>query len=188
MISLRHLTIASCSLLLSRLDRMLRKVDRNTLIDDITLFRTKNLSAHHIVDLVRRQDDSSVRTDMKKLRFLLYEISTLRYILHQIHHYVLSHTIIEKKNKILIIEDVFLNAFFLKCVCNLIYVEVEILHADLIDSERMNLVNRFNDSFDTLIVFIIMYQIFAQNVNLDKCCFRMIVATSAINVFSKIQA
>jgi hypothetical protein len=188
MISLRHLTITSCSLLLSRFDRMLRKVDRNTLIDDITLFRTKDLSAHHIVDLVRRQDDSSVKTDMKKLRFLLYKVSTLRYILHQIHHYVLFHTIMKKKNKILIIEDVFLNAFFLKCVCNFIYVEVEVLHADLIDSKRVNFVNKFIDSSDILIVLIIMYQIFAQNVNLNKCCFRMIVATSAINVLSKIQA
>jgi hypothetical protein len=188
MISLRHLTIANFSLLLNRLDRMLRKIDRNTLIDDINLFRAKDLSAHHIVDFVRRQDDSSIKTDMKKLRFLLYETSTLRYILHQVHHYVLSHTIIEKKKKIFIIENVFFNAFFLKCVCNFIYVEVEVLHADLIDSKRMNLVNRFNDSFDSLIVFIIMYQIFAQNVNLNKCCFRIIVATSIINGLSKIQA
>jgi hypothetical protein len=99
MISLRHLTIASFSLLLNKLDRMLRKVDRNTLIDDITLFRAKDLSVYHIVDLVKRQDDSSIKTNMKKLRFLLYEVSTLRYILHQVHHYVLSHTIIEKKKR-----------------------------------------------------------------------------------------
>ncbi len=97
MISLRHLTIANFSLLLNKFDRMLRKIDRNTLIDDITLFRAKDFSAHHIVDLVRRQNDSSIKTNMKKLRFLLYEASILRYILHQVHHYVFSHTIIEKK-------------------------------------------------------------------------------------------
>ncbi len=73
-------------------------------------------------------------------------------------------------------------------MCNLIYVKAEVLHVDLIDSEKMNFVNKFNDSFDNLIVLIIMYQIFAQNVNLNKCCFRMIVVTSVINVFSKIQA
>jgi hypothetical protein len=82
MISLRHLTIANCSLLLSKLDRMLRKIDRNIFIDDIILFRAKDLFAHHIIDFVKRQNDSSIKTDMKKLRFLLYEILTLRYIFH----------------------------------------------------------------------------------------------------------
>jgi hypothetical protein len=188
MAPLRHLTIASCSLLLSRLDRMLRKVGRNTLVDDITLFRTKGLSAHHIVDLVRRQGDPPVRTGMEKLRFLLYGAPTLRYILHQIHHYVLPHTVTGKKNKILITEDVPLNAFFLECVCNLIYVEAGVLHAGLTDSERVNLVNRFNDPSDTLVVLIIMYQVSAQGVNLDKCCSRVIVATPAINAPSEIQA
>ncbi len=188
MTSLRHLIIASCSLLFSKFDKMLKKVNRNILVDDIILFRKKNLFVHHIVDFVRRQDNSSIKTDMKKFRFLLYEISTLRYILHQVHHYVFFHTIIEKKNKILIIEDVFFNAFFLKCVCDFIYVETEVFHVDLIDSEKVNFVNKFNDSFNSLIVFIIMYQIFAQNVNLDKCCFKMIVVISIINVSSKIQA
>jgi hypothetical protein len=185
--SLKHLTIANCSLLLFRLYRMFKSIDRNTLMNDITLFRIKELFAHHIVNLVRRENDLISKTNLKKLRFLLYDVLTLRYIMHQIHIYVLLHKEIDMRRKLLITKNISLNAFFMKNVCNFIYVKTEILHAKLIDIERVNLINRFNDSNDSLLILIIMYQMSAQDVNLNKCCFRAIVTISAINVFFEIQ-
>lgn len=74
-----------------------------------------------------------------------------------------------------------MNSYFLEVVCKLIYVEAEVLHANLSDLERVNLVNRFNNPGDTLIVLIIIYQVSFQGVNLDNCCCRVVVAMSALN-------
>ncbi len=82
MIFLRHLIIVSCFFLFNKLDKMLRKIDRNTLIEDIILFKTKDLFSHHIMNLIKRQNDSAVKTTMKKLCFILYEILIIRYFFH----------------------------------------------------------------------------------------------------------
>ena len=185
---LRHLTLASASLLLSRLDRMLRKIGHNTLVNDINRFRAKGVTAHHIINLVKREGDSDVTTGSEKLKFLTYGSPTMKSILYQIHTYVLPHIVTEKPRKLLITEDVALKAFFWDSVCNFAYVETEVLHAGLTDLERVNLVKRFSDPKDSLLILIIMYQVSAQGVNLDRCCCRVLVATPAINTPSEIQA
>ena len=60
------------------------------------------------------------------------------------------------------------------------------LNAGLTDLERVNLVKRFNDPKDSLLILIIMYQVSsAHGVNLDRCCCRVLVATLAINALQK---
>lgn len=54
------------------------------------------------------------------------------------------------------------------------YVESAVLHAALSDAERIQLVARFNDPDDQLLVLIIMRAVSSQGVNLDKCCRRVI--------------
>ena len=71
---------------------------------------------------------------------------------------------------------------------NFIYMKTEMLHAIFIDVERFNLMNKFNNSDDFLLMLIIMYQMSTQNVNLDRACSKMIVAISTINVSIEIQA
>jgi hypothetical protein len=85
---------------------------RNTLIDDINLFRAKDLSAHDMINPIEKQSDFYVNIELKKLRFLFYNSSKLRYIIHQIHIYVLSHTLIDKTRKLLITKTVSLKAYF----------------------------------------------------------------------------
>ena len=104
------------------------------------------MTAHHIINLVKREGDSDVTTGSEKLKFLTYGAPTMRYILYQIHTYVLPHTITVKPRKLLITGDVPLNAFFWDSVCNFAYVETEVLNAGLTDLKRVNLVKRFNDS------------------------------------------
>ena len=81
---------------------------------------------------------------------------------------MLPHTITDKPRKLLITGDVPLNAFFWDSVCNFAYVETEVLNARLTDLERVNLVKRFNDPKYFLLILIIMYQVSAQGVNLDR--------------------
>jgi hypothetical protein len=141
------------------------------LMNDITLFKIKEYFAYHIVNFVKKEKNLISKTSLKKLKFCLYDVFILRYIMHQIHIYVLSHKKIDMKRKLLITKNISFNAFFMKNVCNLICVKTKILHAELINIERINLINKFNDSNDNLLILIIMYQMFTQNVNLNKCCF-----------------
>lgn len=54
------------------------------------------------------------------------------------------------------------------------------LHADSTNSERRNLVRRFNDELNFLTILVIMYQVNAQEINLDRCCFRIIICMSIV--------
>ena len=44
------------------------------------------------------------------------------------------------------------------------------IHTSLFDGEGIDLVTRFNDPDDSLIVLVIMHSVSSQGVNLDKCC------------------
>jgi hypothetical protein len=132
--------------------------------------------------------DPETTTGLEKVKFLTYGSPKLRYILHQVHTYVLSQTAQDGSRKLLIIEDISLTAFSYQSVFNMLYVKSEILHVELFDIERVHLIKRFNDLNDSLLIFIIMYRVSAQRVNLDTCCFRILVSTSIINASSKIQA
>lgn len=188
MASLRQLTIASASLILGRFDRTLRQMGFNTLVDDLNHFRAKNLGTREILALAKREGDAETNTGLEKLRFLTYGSPKLRFILHHIHTYVVPQVAQDQSPKLLITEDVPLNAFFFESVLNMIYIETEVMHAALSEAERINLVKRFNDSNDSLLVLIITYQVSAQGVNLDSCCCRALVTTPAINAPSEIQA
>ena len=160
----------------------------NILVENIIRFRHKNISANEILFCAKRTENSNTITDLAILKLLIYNSSKIRYILHQIHTYVLLYTIIQLSKKLFIIENILLNAFYMKCVFNSVYVEIEIMHVDLIDQKRVNFVKKFNDFNDNLTIFIIMYQMFAQKVNFDFCCCKVIVIISIVNVSSKIQA
>ena len=155
--SLKQFTIIFSSLILSRFDRILRKMKMNILVENIIRFRHKNISANEILFCAKRTENSNTITDLAILKLLIYNSSKIRYILHQIHTYVLLYTIIQLSKKLFIIENILLNAFYMKCVFNSVYVEIEIMHVDLIDQKRINFVKRFNDFNDNLTIFIIIY-------------------------------
>lgn len=167
---------------------MLQKIDQSTLVEEVNLFRAKGITAHHLISLVNRQGDMKKTSGLERLQFLTYDSPKMRYILYQIHTYVLPHSSNIRPRKLLTIEDIPLNAYFWESVCNFVYVETEVLHAALTEAERVDLIKRFNDSENSLITLIIMYQVSAQGVNLDKCCSRVLVATSVINAPLDIQA
>lgn len=56
-----------------------------------------------------------------------------------------------------------------------------VLHAVLSDTERVQLVARFNNLADNLLVLVIMHSVSSQGVNLDSCCCRVQVVTNAAN-------
>ena len=91
-----------------------------------------------------------------------------------------------QSTKLMITEDILLNAYYLELVCKSVYINAKVLHAGLSDAERVQLVKRFKDFKDNLMILVIMYQVFSQDVNHDPCCVRVIVFIPAINAPSKI--
>lgn len=62
------------------------------------------------------------------------------------------------------------------------------IHTSLFDSEHVDLVSRFNDPDDILLVLVIMHSVSSQGVNLDKCCSWVIVVTNAPNALLEWQS
>jgi hypothetical protein len=151
------------------------------------MYKFKNLSVEKIIIMIKKANDSQIITNLEKIKFLTYESLKLRYILYQIRTYVLSQTNEDRSRKLLIIEDISLTTFFYQSVFNKLYIKSEILHVELSNMKRVNLVKRFNDSNDSLLILIIMYQVFAQKINLNKCCSKVIVFILTINVSFEIQ-
>ena len=87
----------------------------------------------------------------------------------------------ERPRKLLLTEDIPLTAQFWELCVNFVYVECAVVHAGLSDTKRIDLVSRFNDPEDSLVVLVIMHSVSSQGVNLDKSCSRVIVVTNAPN-------
>lgn len=185
---LRQLTIASFSLMLNRLNRTMQQLGMDTLVYSISRFRAQNITGHKIIPLVARRGDPQPITGFEKMKMLTYGSPKIRYLLHQLHTYSLPRDLTDRPRKLLVTEDIPMNTYFFEMVCKLMYVEAEVLHANLGDVERVNLVNRFNNPQDSLTVLIIMYQVSSQGVNLDSCCCQVVMATPALNAPLEIQA
>ncbi len=184
---LRKLIVTSFSILLNRFNRILIRLNKNSLIDDMIVLRNRKFNAHHLIFMMKRTDDFIIEIDLKKIKYICFDSLKLRYLLHLINIYVLFFIIAHNRRKLLLCEDISLFAQFWKMTINLIYVETIVLHFDLIDSKRIMLIKRFNDSTDDLIILIIMHVVSIQKINLDKCCSRMIIVINVINASQKWQ-
>lgn len=108
--SLRNLTVCAASTLLERFDRTMEKMNRNWLVDSMTALRNQGFNAKHFVDMVLRKGDPRPLTGQQKLTFLTFGSPALRYLLHQLHTYVLPAQHGEKPRKLLLTEDIPLSA------------------------------------------------------------------------------
>ncbi|MCJ1426022.1 hypothetical protein MMC29_003924 [Sticta canariensis] len=149
------------------------KLHRSTLVKDMANLRSQGFNANHFIDMVLWKRDPSPTTGLEKVRFLTFGSPALRFILYQVHTYVLPQISTQKPNKLLLTEDIPLPAQFWEMCLNLVYVESAVLHAGLSDTERVGLVARFNDPEDSLVVLVIMHSVSSQEVNLDGCCHRV---------------
>jgi hypothetical protein len=184
---LKKLIVTSFSILLNRFDRILIRLNKNSLIDDMIVLRNKEFNAHHLIFMMKRTDDLVIEIDLKKIRYICFDSLKLRYILHLISIYVLFFIIAHNRRKLLLCEDISLFAQFWEMTINLIYVETIVLHFDLIDSKRITLIKRFNDWTNDFIILIIMHVVSIQKINLNKCCSRMIIVINVINASQKWQ-
>lgn len=159
----------------------------NTLVKDMEGYRTKGHNVDWLVEMTRREGDWDPSTRLEKVQS--EGSPTLRFILSQVKDMVLigkadpgGHP-----NKLIITEDTSLTAWFWEIVLNYLYIETEALHSGMTNSEHIDLVKRFNDPRSSLKILVLMYNVGAQDVNLDESCKRVLVATSALNASLEIQ-
>jgi hypothetical protein len=110
--SLRKLIVTTFSILLNRFDRILIRVNKSSLIDDMINLRNREFNAHHLISMMKRTDDFVIEIDLKKIRYICFDSFKLRYILHLINIYVLSFIIAHNRRKLLLCEDISLFAQF----------------------------------------------------------------------------
>jgi hypothetical protein len=156
-VSLKKLIVTTFSILLNRFNRIFIRMNKNSLIDDMINLRNKKFNAHHLIFMMKKTNDFVIEIDLKKIKYICFDSFKLRYILHLINIYFLSFIIVYNRRKLLLCEDIFLFAQFWEMMINLIYVETIVLHFDLIDSERITLIKRFNDSTKDFIILIIIH-------------------------------
>lgn len=157
----------------------------DTLVDDMRGYRANQHNVDWFISETRRPSDLGLPIDTRanRLKYLCWGSPKLRLLLRQVRDVVLG-----QNTKLLITEDTPIVAWFFELVLQFLHVECYVMHADLSNQERQELVERFNDKNSTLKVLILMYNISAQGVNLHKAAYHAFVATGAINAGVEIQA
>lgn len=164
----------------------MNELGRSTLVEDLDAFRGSEYGVDWFVQLVWRPGDIPITNRAELIRFLCYGSPKLRYILRQIRDHLLSGE--ENKNKLLILEDVPVTPWFYELALQELHIPAATLHSGIRDPrERQKLIDEFNDPDSPLRVLIIMYNISAQGVNLDRAFSRVIVSIAAVNAALEIQ-
>jgi ERCC4-related helicase len=185
----RKLTIATASTKLSRLEHVLNKFELGTLMQNI---ETQNFrSCHHDVDwminITKRPSDGAIKNREDRLRYLCEGSPKLRYLLQQLRD-IVDKKQNDKPHKILLTEDVPTVAWFWELVCRWLYIDARVLHSGMTQTERDDLVDRFNDPTDPLCVLINMYSVSATGINLDRSCCYILIMTPGPSPSHEVQA
>lgn len=110
---LRRLTITSKSTKLGRLDIRMKALGFDTLVRNMQEYRSKGHTADWLIQMTYADGDPPVETRAQKLQYLAEGSPTLRYIISQVHEYILQPKDTRRRpDKLLIAEDTLLVAWF----------------------------------------------------------------------------
>jgi Helicase conserved C-terminal domain len=181
---LRRMNIASASLLLARFDKHLRLQGLDTLVSDLEGFRDQKIDVKWFMRQVFKKGDKRPMKERKAwFRQLVWGSPKLRYIIHE----VVKH-VVDRKEKVLIIEDTPYVAWFWELAIQFLHIDAAVLHSKLSAEDRETLISDFNDKDSNLKALIIMINMSAVGLNLDKACHIAIVASRGPNAALETQA
>lgn len=153
----------------------------NTLPPMMTKMRRAGINAFDLVPLLRQVGDpeweSTADSHADALFIHVRGCPTLQVILSEIYRDILLKDPGEE-NKILIIEDVPLTAFYYERVLQMMGIQCRAYHSGLSVDERESLKESFRSTKPgTVTVLILMYSAGVVGLNLDGACFKVILAT-----------
>jgi hypothetical protein len=185
----RKLSIAAASSKLSRLEHCLNQFELGTLMDDLDKqnFRDLGHSVAWVVALTRRPTDGPLETRKEILKYLCDGSPKLRYLLQQTKDYV-DNRKPGKPHKLMLADEIPVVAWFWELICRWLYLDARALHSDMTQSERDELVKRFQDPDDSLCIIIVMYFVSTIGLNLDRSCCFILIMTPGSSPADEIQA
>jgi hypothetical protein len=183
----RRLSIVSASTHLARFDIGLREIGKDSLVESMLDYQGPGYDLDWLLERTLAKGESIPTRRREKLALIAAGSPVLQFILYQVKLHMLSGATDQRMKKILVLEETPLNAWFYERVLNYMHISTKVLAAHLSLDERMELVNSFNDEDSEPHILIIMYQVNAQGVNLDRACHMVIVASPAINVAQEVQ-
>ncbi|KAJ1326705.1 SNF2-related protein [Microdochium nivale] len=188
----RNLTIASASLDVLRLQHLFLKNDFNTRADSLGVMRRNGVHfmdiAPFLVDRGRKRKDTP-KTAVEYLAMAVRRSPILRQILAYIKNNIVNRDPGEKIRKLLITEDIPVLAWYYEIVLQFAGFNCRVLHSDLTNIQRQELVEDFNSpSSDSCQILIQMYKVGAVGTNLHHNCSRVIVASQSHSLRMQSQA
>jgi SNF2 family DNA or RNA helicase len=131
--------------------------------------------------LTRGKGEPDAKTAADLLRFLCHGCPTARLVLQEI----LTHKILEEVNKeiyghhqkLVISEKVPANALYLSLLLRAGLIDTRVIHAGLSNGARSQLVKLFNDPNSSLKVLIMMFNVSAVGLNLEKAYDRVVIVS-----------
>ena len=139
--------------------------------------------------LVHRPGDPDLdsMTHVDKLVYLCWGSPKARALCEQIRDFQLPDEPGQQYRKVLYGEDTVPVAWFWEILFTGLFLTTTVLHAQLSNQERINIVNSFNDRKDPLCCLISMFGVSTQGTNFHQSCCRVVVATPALNAPTEVQ-
>jgi ERCC4-related helicase len=171
----------NASTLLARFNEILKELEIGTLVPQMDHWREQGLDAITFAKHTLREGDPIMQT--RKDYVKLFCAASPIFV--TICQWILQH--IWDEEKLLVIEQVPLIAWYWELACHLLLAETTTMHSGLDQKSRTQIVEDFNAK-GGLKILIIMYNVGGQGINLQKQCHHVIVATPAISYAKFLQA
>ncbi len=144
----RLLQIASASVSVYMLDKLLSMNDFGTKSAHIAVMRRAHVTFPRLIQFMLGQDDPKPETALDCVKVAVRQSPVLRYILHYIKENILERRSDEKLKKLLITESVPILAYYHELVLQFLGFNCRTFHAGLSQEARKDLVADFNSDGD----------------------------------------
>lgn len=171
-VPLRDLAIAT---ILAHLNHLVKIKGEDSYVNTISRWREQGLNGLHIIKAVWREGDIPVDTHRGQMEFLTYGSPTLRFALHLIQKHTLASTDDPRPKKILLGEALPVCAWF------------AVMHAQLSQSERSDMADRFNNPSSDLTVPVLLADVSIVGLNLHESCNTVFLMSIFRNLALEIQ-
>ena len=175
--------IISCSTKLARLHYQLKNAELNTRVTFVNQLREKGLGAEWLAVMTYEHGDPAYKSREDLVRFLTDGSPKLRIL-----YAATRRTCFVERSKLLVVEDLPLNAKFYEDSIRALWIHCETAHSKLTQSQRQKLFDAFNDSSSTLQVLIIMVDVASQGLNLQKASNNVITMIPGKRINPQLQA
>lgn len=148
--------------------------DSDTLIPTLRRWRDAGIPAEWAWGATREDFDPPVKTAFDFIKSLVQGSPRLRVIFQQLADQKVMRPLDKKRyghhQKVLIVDSVPINAWYIEKVLRAALVDAKTLHSSLDQHERDVLVKQFNDPKSDLKVLITTYDVGSVGLNLHKAC------------------